>query len=68
MDSNKDIVANYQEYLERAGKRANTVKAYVHDVAAFAKNLVDAGTPLDQVSTLLGHESLDTTKIYLILQ
>ena len=30
----------------------------------FAKNLVDAGTPLDQVATLLGHESLDTTKIY----
>lgn len=30
----------------------------------FAKNLVDAGTPLNQVATLLGHESLDTTKIY----
>jgi site-specific recombinase XerD len=30
----------------------------------FAKNLVDSGTPLDQVATLLGHESLDTTRIY----
>jgi len=30
----------------------------------FAKNLVDAGTPLDQVATLLGHESLDTTRVY----
>jgi len=30
----------------------------------FAKNPVDAGTPLDQVATLLGHESLDTTRIY----
>ena len=30
----------------------------------FGKNLVDAGTPLDQVATLLGHESLETTKIY----
>jgi len=30
----------------------------------FAKNLVDANTPLDQVATLLGHESLDTTKVY----
>jgi site-specific recombinase XerD len=30
----------------------------------FAKNLVDAGTPLDQVAILLGHESLDTTRIY----
>ena len=25
---------------------------------------MDAGTPLDQVAVLLGHESLDTTKIY----
>jgi site-specific recombinase XerD len=30
----------------------------------FAKNLVDADTPLDQVATLLGHESLDTTRVY----
>jgi len=29
----------------------------------FGKNLVDAGTPLDQVATLLGHESLET-KVY----
>jgi site-specific recombinase XerD len=31
---------------------------------SFAKNLVDTSTPLDQVATLLGHESLDTTRIY----
>lgn len=30
----------------------------------FAKNLVDAGTPLDQIATLLGHESLETTRVY----
>jgi integrase/recombinase XerC len=30
----------------------------------FAKNLVDTGTPLDQVAILLGHESLDTTRVY----
>jgi integrase/recombinase XerC len=30
----------------------------------FGKNLVDAGVPLDQVATLMGHESLETTKIY----
>lgn len=36
MISNKDIVSKYQEYLERAGKSPNTVKAYAHDVAAFA--------------------------------
>jgi site-specific recombinase XerD len=30
----------------------------------FAKNLLNAGAPLDQVANLLGHESLDTTAIY----
>ena len=45
-------------------------QARLEDVTAhtlrhsFAKNLVDAGTPLDQVALLLGHDSLDTTKIY----
>jgi len=45
-------------------------QATLEDVTAhtlrhsFAKNLVDASTPLDQVATLLGHESLDTTRIY----
>ena len=36
MAGNKDVVADYQEYLEQTGKSANTVKAYVHDVTAFA--------------------------------
>jgi len=30
----------------------------------FGKNLVDAGVPLDRVAQLLGHESVDTTRIY----
>jgi len=30
----------------------------------FGKNLVDGGVPLDRVATLLGHESLNTTRIY----
>jgi site-specific recombinase XerD len=52
------IVKNcaYQARLE--GVTAHTLHH------SFAKNLVDAGTPLDQVATLLGHESLDTTRIY----
>ena len=33
---NRDVVADYQEYLEQTGKSTNTVKAYVHDVGAFA--------------------------------
>ena len=28
------------------------------------KNLIDAGVPLDQVATILGHKNLNTTRIY----
>jgi hypothetical protein len=34
MTDNKELIAIYQEYLEQAGKSANTVKVYFHDVAA----------------------------------
>ena len=30
----------------------------------FAKNLVDAEVSLDRVAALLGHENLNTTRIY----
>lgn len=30
----------------------------------FGKNLVDADVPLDRVAQLLGHESVDTTRVY----
>ncbi len=30
----------------------------------FAKNLVDRGVPLDQIAALMGHSSLNTTRIY----
>ena len=30
----------------------------------FGKNLVNAGVSLDRVAHLLGHESVDTTRIY----
>ena len=32
----------------------------------FGKNLVDAGVPLDRVAMLLGHSSLNTTRIYTV--
>jgi integrase/recombinase XerC len=32
---------------------------------SFAKNLVDAGVTLEKVATLLGHESLETTRVYI---
>jgi integrase/recombinase XerC len=46
-------------------------QARLEDVTAhtlrhsFAKNLVDAGTPLDQVATLLGHRPITKLTIYL---
>jgi integrase/recombinase XerC len=30
-----------------------------------AKNLVDAGIPLNQIAAILGHNRLETTKIYI---
>jgi len=53
------------------------VKKYAHEARienvsphtlrhTFGKNLVDAGVPLDRVATLLGHSSLNTTRIYTV--
>lgn len=50
--------------------RKYAYQAKLEDVSAhtlrhtFGKNLVDAGVSLDQVAMLMGHESLETTKIY----
>ena len=42
-----------------------TVEIHAHTLRhTFAKDLLDAGVPLDQVSNLLGHSNLETTKIY----
>lgn len=50
-----------EKYAYQARQEEVTAHTLRH---SFAKNLVDAGTPLDQVAILLGHESLDTTRIY----
>ena len=55
------IHAIVKKYAYQARQEDVTAHTLRH---SFAKNLVDAGTPLDQVAILLGHESLDTTKIY----
>jgi site-specific recombinase XerD len=52
------IVKKYAYQARLEGVTAHTLRH------SFAKNLVDSSTPLDQVATLLGHESLDTTRIY----
>ena len=48
-------------YAQRAGLEDVTPHTLRH---TFAKNLVDSGTPLGVVATLLGHSRLDTTLIY----
>lgn len=50
-----------REYARRAKLPGCTPHTLRH---SFGKNLVDAGVPLDQVAALLGHENLNTTRIY----
>ena len=52
------IVKKYAYQAQQEDVTAHTLRH------SLAKNLVDASTPLDQVAVLLGHESLDTTRIY----
>lgn len=53
-----------QEMLATLSRRAG-VEATPHTLRhSFAKNLVDRGVPLDQVAALLGHSSLNTTRLY----
>jgi site-specific recombinase XerD len=49
------------EYARKADLKDCTPHTLRH---SFAKNLVDSGVPLDRVATLLGHENLNTTRIY----
>ena len=53
-----------QEMLAALSRRAGA-EATPHTLRhTFAKNLVDRGVPLDQVAALLGHSSLNTTRLY----
>jgi len=50
--------------LSELGRRAG-VDLSAHTLRhTFAKNLVDAGVTLEKVAALLGHSSLDTTRVY----
>ncbi len=49
------------KYLKVAGLEKGSPHVLRH---AFCKNLVDAGVGLEQVATLAGHESLETTRRY----
>ncbi len=54
----RDIVGKYA-YLARLDQVTPHTLRHT-----FGKNLVNAETPLDQVATLLGHENIETVKIY----
>lgn len=45
--------------------RIAKVEVHAHSLRhSFAKNLIDSGVSLEKVASLLGHSSLDTTRIY----
>ena len=52
------LVTKYGYQAQLEGCTSHTLRH------TYGKNLVDAGVPLDQVAALLGHESLDTTRVY----
>lgn len=55
-----------QRSVARYGKKANLPDLTPHVLRhTFAKNLVDSGVSLEKVAALLGHKSLDTTRIYI---
>jgi len=68
--SHPGLIGPLSEWGIHAIVKKYAYQARLEDVTAhtlrhsFAKNLVDAGTHMNQVAVLLGHESLDTTRIY----
>lgn len=55
-----------QRILQRYAKAANIKELTPHICRhTFAKNLVDGGVGLEKVAALLGHSSLNTTRIYI---
>ena len=54
-----------QRVIERLGQDAGLERLTAHMLRhTFAKNLVDSGVGLEKVAALLGHASLNTTRIY----
>lgn len=54
-----DIVKKYAYQARLENVTTHTLRH------TFGKNLINVGTPLDQVATLLGHESIETVRIYI---
>ena len=56
-----------QRALERYARQAGIPAISPHTLRhTFAKNLIDNGARLDEVAALLGHASLNTTRMYLL--
>lgn len=54
-----------EDLLHRIGARAGVSNVHPHRFRrTCATNALNRGMPLEQVAQLLGHEKLDTTKIY----
>lgn len=63
-ESGPICTATVRVLLSKYGRRAQ-VPVNPHILRhTFAKNLVDAGVPLEHVAMLLGHSDLETTRIY----
>ena len=55
----------YHAIVKKCAYQARLEDVTAHTLRhSFAKNLVDSGAPLDELATMLGHESFDTPKIY----
>ena len=50
--------------FEGAWRRRTSAMVHRAALLSYGKNLVDDGVPPDRVAQLLGHESVDTTRIY----
>jgi len=56
-----------QRIMERYGQQAGIQNLTPHVARhTFAKNLVDQGVGLEKVASLLGHSSLNTTRVYIV--
>jgi len=59
--STRALAARITMLAEQAGLEDVSTHTLRH---SFAKNLVDAGVSLEKVATLLGHDNLETTRLY----
>lgn len=56
-----------QRVIRRIGQDAGIMRLTPHILRhTFGKNLVDSGVGLEKVAALLGHSSLNTTRIYIV--